>query len=145
MAQSLKLTLVNRQLLPDAPNRLVKVTLRAKQTHCGRPALHNVRVSVNSDGGPKVHFARCVAFMRDASRRHYAALRWYSETTQGFAPDRNTGLIRLTPEPTHLTRSYSVMPIESVLNGAVVLPSGSFFWVLQSPREAEAYANANTE
>ena len=60
-AQSLKQTL---------QNRLVKVTLRAKKTHYGRPTLHDVRVAVNGDAGPKVHFARC-----SRSVRAYGAVR----------------------------------------------------------------------
>ena len=144
-AQSLKLTLLNRQHLQGAPNRLVKVTLRAKKTHCGRPALHDVRVAVNEDTGPKVHFARCISFMRDAEARHYVALRWYLQTTEGSVADRNTGLVRLKLAPEHLTRSYSVMPIECILNGACILPCGSFLYVVQSPREEAAYRNANTD
>ena len=144
-AQSLKQTLQNRQHLPGIPNRLVKVTLRAKKTYYGRPALHDVRVAVNEDTGPKVHFARCVSFMRDAAGRHFVALRWYLQTTEGSVADRNTGLVRLKLAPEHLTRSYSVMPIECILNGACILPCGSFLYAVQSPREEAAYRNANTD
>jgi len=45
--------------------------------------------------------------------------------------------------PPNVTTSYSVMPIDSIINGAIITSSENKSWVLLSPRESTAYAQTN--
>jgi hypothetical protein len=38
---------------------------------------------------------------------------------------------------------YSVMPIDSIVNGALITTSENKLWVLLSPRESQSYAQTN--
>ena len=142
-ARALKLTLEDRQQLPGSFDRLALVTLRAKEKHCDRPAWDNVRVAVESEEGMKIHFGRCLHFMRDSCGAHFIALRWYTETTKDFTLHDDTGSIRLQIAPAENESSYSVMPIGSVVNGAYIIDCAGYSWVIQSPREEQHYLKIN--
>ena len=85
---------------------------------------------------------RCVAFFADSKGNHFVLLQWYTE--KGRFP---SGQISLLP---HLrmsdplkTRSYDVLPIGCVVNGALMVPNGKDHWALMSPREHAAYDALN--
>lgn len=142
-ARALKLTLEDRQQRLGSYNRLSLVTLRSKELHCERAGWDNVRVAVEYDTGMKLHFGRCIHFMRDSRGAHFVALRWYKETTRGFAEHEDTGTIRLRIAPPEQPNSYSVMPVNCIVNGAYIIDWKGYSWVIQSPREDAFYARTN--
>ena len=144
-ARALKLTLEDRQQRPGSYNRLSLVTLRSKETHCERAGRDNVRVAVEYDAGTRLHFGRCTHFMRDSRGAHFVALRWYTETARGFAEHEDTGAIRLRIAPAGQPSSYSVMPVNCIVNGAYIIDWGGYSWVIQSPREDAFYARTNRQ
>ena len=39
--------------------------------------------------------------------------------------------------------SYGVMPVTALINGALLIPNGSIYYALQSPREQDVYLAQN--
>jgi hypothetical protein len=141
-ASQLKLTLEDRQQLPGAAKRLVKVTLRALPHFKGTPARDYVTLDVAGDGHDRTHFGRCVLFMKDNDDNHFVAVHWLTEV-EGVVVDPVTRLVPLTLSRAELTASYSVMPVSAITNGALIIEGGARLWALQSPREQRAYIASN--
>jgi hypothetical protein len=51
--------------------------------------------------------------------------------------------VQLVLRPPNVTGSYSIMPITSIVNGAIITCSEQKLWVLLSPRETFAYELTN--
>ena len=90
-----------------------------------------------------LHYCRCAHFLRDHSEKHYVLLHWYDETTNDFRPHVETKAIRLQLYPPDEIRSFGVMPADSVINGAYIVQTVGYYWVVQSPREGATYIEAN--
>ena len=84
-------------------------------------------------------FFRCRAFFKDAVDNHYVLVQWYD--TIGGAPINGlTGLASLKLADETKTKSFDIMPVNSIINGALVVNMGDHAWAMQSPREAVQYA-----
>ena len=70
-------------------------------------------------------------------------LHWYDETSRDFRLHVETKAIRLQLSPPDEIRSFGVMPADSVVNGAYIVQTAGYYWVVQSPREESAYFAAN--
>lgn len=149
-AQQMKLTLPDLQQLPSSATRFVKMTLRAMPYFMGTPARDYVTVTVAGDVQDRTHYARCVSFFEDAEGYHFVALRWLAEVP-GVVVDPVSRLVPLSVTPEATTGSYSVMPADCIVNGALVVSgspeldarTGTRMWALQSPREQGAYIGSN--
>ena len=85
---------------------------------------------------------RCIAFFEDSKGNHFVLLRWYNE--KGRFPSGQISLLSHFSIADPLkTRSYDVLPIECVVNGALMIPNGTDHWALMSPREHAAYNALN--
>ena len=140
--KSVAVTLKDRQQLETDDDYYMRVVLRAMPFFHGKPGNDNVKVAVEYDTGDKIHFAKCVLFLRDSLEEYFVLLQWYDEV--GRQPlDSVSGLVQLVVRPPNVTRSYSIMPITSIVNGAIITPSENKLWVLLSPRETFAYELTN--
>ena len=140
--KSVAVTLIDRQLLQHDDERYVRVILRALPSFHNKPGCDNVKVAVEYDSGPKVHFAKCVVFLRDNLEEYFVLLQWYDQV--GRQPfDSVSGLVQLVLRPPNVTKSYSIMPITCIVNGAIITSSENKLWVLLSPRETSAYELTN--
>jgi hypothetical protein len=132
----------DRQLLDDDEDKVVRIILRAQPFFQNKPGHANVKVAVDYDSGVKIHFGKCVVFLKDSQDEHFVVLQWYNE--EGREPfDSVSGLVQLVLRPPKVTTSYSVMPITSIINGALITRSENKLWVLMSPRESKAYEQTN--
>ncbi len=71
----------------------------------------------------------------------FIAIRWY-ETDQSNANtliDPIGKLAKLKLSPIANSRSYGIMPISSIVNGALIIRMDDHYWALQSPREQAEY------
>ena len=84
---------------------------------------------------------RCMAFFRDAHDEHYVAVRWYEEMTPPKGSVLELPSLKLAPD--NLTRSYSILPESTIVNGAVLIKCRGTYWAVQSPREEFAYNRNN--
>ena len=134
----LKMTLEDLQLHHDDDRRYVTVTLRAQPTYSRRPAYDDVKVWIDEDQGKRLYFARCQAFFKDGEDEHYVAVRWYAQTASP-PPGTVLELPALTLAPENRTDSYSILPVECIINGAVLILHRGHYWAVQSPREEYAY------
>ena len=138
-ATQMRKSFEDRQVHEDDDRRFRTVILRSQPKFAKRPAKDNVKVWVEEDAGRKMYFAKCVVFFKDARGDHYVGLRWYEEPTiphQGCVLE----LPGLNLAPESLTRSYSILPEECIINGAVLIKCRGTFWAVQSPREELALA-----
>jgi hypothetical protein len=142
VSTQMKLTLQDKQLPTDSARKLVKVVLRARPTYQGRPAFDNVKIGVEEERGRiRRYFAKCLAFFQDDNKEMFVGVRWYE------TPDRNeinlidpiVKLAELKLSPVAITRSYGIMPIQSIVNGALIIRVNEQYWALQSPREQAEY------
>jgi hypothetical protein len=102
-----------------------------------------VKVAVEYDTGAKIHFAKCVLFLRYRLEDYFVLLQWYDEV--GRQPlESVSGLVQLVLRPPNVTRSYSIMPINSIVNGAIITRSENKLWVLLSQRKTFAYELTNS-
>lgn len=88
-------------------------------------------------------FARCVAFFRDRAGEHYVAVHWY-EKAGTRQVDTKARLVKVKPMAVNRVDSYDIMPVGSILNGALLVQDRGMknrpgaqphYWVRQSPRE----------
>ncbi len=120
----------------------MRVILRALPFFHNKPGSNNVKVAVEYEGGVKIHFAKCVVFLKDNKDDYFVVVQWYDAV--GRQPfDSVSGLPQLVLRPPGVPKSYSVMPINCIVNGAIIVRSENKFWVLLSPREAKAYEQSN--
>jgi hypothetical protein len=136
----MKTTLEDMQLHSDDDRRYVTMTLRAQPLFQGTPAIDNVKVWIEEDAGHRFYFGRCFAFFVDAEGQHYVGLRWYAEAPN-TPPGAVLELTCLDLAAEDKSSSYSILPVECIVNGAILLPSMGKMWALQSPREELAYAS----
>ncbi len=116
----------------------MKVVLRARPKYQGRPAFDNVKIEVEEERGRiRRYFGKCLAFFEDDNKDMFVGVRWYE------TPDRDdtqlidsiVKLAELKLSPVAITRSYGIMPIQSIVNGALIIRVNEQYWALQSPRE----------
>ena len=96
----------------------------------------------NDDGTSKksLYFGKCVAFLQDSEGKQFVVLQWFTRhEDNGFDMISKVPSFKLAPEG-H-TKSYSTLPLDAILNGAVMVPGGGRFWALLSPREQKLYTN----
>jgi hypothetical protein len=124
------LTLEDRQLLPFFQ---------------GVPAYDIVKVILEDDTAEtSMYFGKCVVFLRDSNMMHYVLLHWFTrqEPATGFNVVSNVPSFKLARMDQ--TLSYSVVPVECILNGGVLLPGpqpqigtaprpDACYWALLSP------------
>ena len=84
------------------------------------------------------YILRCRAFFVDAADDHYVLVQWHD--TVGDAPINGlAGLAKLKLADEKQTKSFDIMPVNSILNGALVVTMGDHAWAMQSTREASEY------
>jgi hypothetical protein len=105
--QLLKMTLENRQELPNSPRRYVLVTLQAKRRPDQPLSADHVKVLVEMDEGDRTYFAACVWFFVDSADALFVALRWLAEVP-GVVVEPDSELMPLKQTPVGATKSYSV-------------------------------------
>ena len=138
------MTLRNRQLKRTHPKHLVQVTLRAVPMLYGKPRYDNVKVVLSDpDGLERMYFARCVAFISNSKGAHFVLLRWYTSIGR-YASELIPMLPHLRLAPPFLTQSYDVLPVDCILNGALLVPNAKDYWAMMSPRELLAYEAMNS-
>ena len=143
-SSAMKMTMVDRQTLPNDPKRLVLTTLRAKKSFQGRPTNDFVKVEVEEDNGQgRLYFAKCEAFFRDFRGVHYVGLRWLDQSGP-CALNSTFRLPRLKLRPNTIPRSYSVLPASAIHNGALLITVDDFYWAVMPPREQGDYVRVNT-
>ena len=138
----LKMTLENKQELPNSPRRYVLVTLRAKRRPHQPLSADHVKVLVQMDEGDRAYFAACVCFFVDSAGSLFVALRWLAEVP-GVVVDPESELVPLKQTPVGATASYSVLPAAVIANGALVLQAQGKMWACLSPRETADYIASN--
>ena len=135
-------TFLDRQLPHDDEQRNVRCILRALPNFHNKPGSSNIKVAVEYERGVKIHFAKCVLFLKDSKDNYFVVVQWYDAV--GRQPfDSISGLPQVVLRPPGIPKSYSVMPINSIVNGAIMTRSENQLWVLLSPREAKAYEQTN--
>jgi hypothetical protein len=124
-------------------DRYLRINLRATSLFHNKPGCVNVKVAVEYDSGVNIHFVKCFLFLKDSHEEYFVVLQWYDPV--GREPyDSVSGLMQLVLRRSNVPKRYSVMPITSIVNGAVIIRSEDKLWVLLSPREARAYEQTNT-
>ncbi len=133
-------TLRNRQLPKGHDERHVRVVLRAMPFFHSKPGHDNVKVAVETDRHVTIYFARCIVFLKDSREECFVLIQWYDKI--GGEPFNSvSGLVQVVLRPANELKSYSIMPLTSIVNGALIVESENKRWVLLSPREADAYAH----
>ena len=81
-----------------------------------------------------------MAFFADANANVFVGVRWYEPADAGEnLIDPIVRLAKLQLSPGNLSRSYGIMPVQSIRNGALIIKRNESFWALQSPREEREY------
>lgn len=140
----MKLTLVDKQQPMDCAQRLAKVILRAMPRFHGKPAFDTVKIAVEEDNRRiRRYFGKCLAFFKDSNEEMFVAIRWYetaeSNANRSVLIDPIAKLAKLKLSPVANSRSYGIMPISSIENGALIIRMNDHYWALQSPREQAEY------
>jgi len=99
-------------------------------------------VELENDDGPtiqSVYFGKCMAFLQDSDDKQFVVIQWFTrQEANGFDMISNVPSFKLAPE-TH-TKSYSTLPLQAILNGALMVPGdGLRYWAVLSPREHKLY------
>ena len=137
-------TLHNRQLPKGHDERHVQVILRAMPFFHNKPGHDNVKVAVVADRRVTIYFAKCIVFLKDSRDDCFVLVQLYDK--KGGEPfDPVSGLVQVVLRPANELKSYSLMPITSIVNGAIIVESEKKHWVLLSPREADAYEHTYTQ
>ena len=95
----------------------------------------------NDDGASNksVYFGKCMAFLQDSQSKQFVVIQWFTRhEANGFDTISKVPSFKLAPEG-H-TNSYSTLPLEAILNGAIMVPGGGRYWALLSPREQKLYS-----
>jgi len=137
-----KLTLVDEQYPVDSAQRLGKVVLRAMPKFHGKPAFDSVKLKVEEENGRiRTYFGKCLAFFKDNCQEIFVAVRWY-ETADAYPYtliDPIAKLAKLKLASIANSRSYGIMPISSIVNGALIVRMEEHYWAMQSTREQAEY------
>ena len=94
----------------------------------------------NDDGTSKksLYFGKCVAFLQDSEGKQFVVLRWFTRhEDNGFDMISKVPSFKLAPEG-H-TKSFSTLPLDAIVNGALMVPGGGRFWALLAPRKQMLY------
>jgi hypothetical protein len=89
----------------------------------------------HDDGTSKksVYFGKCVAFLQDSEGKQFVVLQWFTRHEDyGFDMISKVPSFKLAPEG-H-TKSFSTLPLDAIVNGALMVPGGGRFWALLAPR-----------
>ena len=119
------------------------IFLRAMPRYQGIVAPDCVKVLIhedNDDGTPikSLYFGKCVAFLQDSEGKQFVVLQWFTRhEDNGFDMISKVPSFKLAPEG-H-TNSFSTLPLDAIVNGALMVPGGGRFWALLSPREQMLY------
>jgi len=119
------------------------VFLRAMPRFQGIAAQDSVKVLIEEEGEgnrttTNVYFGKCMAFLMDSDGKQFVVLQWFTRhEANGFDKISNVPSFKLAPEA-H-TNSYSTLPVNVIVNGALMLPGGDRYWALLSPREHKMY------
>ena len=138
----MKLTLVDKQQPIDSAKRLAKVILRAMPRFQGKPAFDTVKIEVEEENRRiRRYFGKCLAFFKDSNEEMFVAIRWYetAESNANTVIDPIARLAKLKLSPVANSRSYGIMPISSIVNGALIIRMNDHYWAMQSPREQAEY------
>jgi hypothetical protein len=117
--------------------------LRAMPRYQGIVAHDCVKVWIdeeNNEGATikRVHFGKCIVFLQDSEGKQFVVIQWFNRhETNGFDKISKLSSFKLAPE-TH-TKSFSTLPLTSIINGALLVPGGGRFWALLSPKEKRTY------
>jgi hypothetical protein len=118
------------------------VFLRAMPRYQGVVAYDCVKVLIDeSDGSPNknVYFGKCMAFLMDSEGKQFVVIQWFTKhEANGFDRISNVPSFKLASEA-H-TNSYSTLPLDAIINGALMVPGGGRYWALLSPREHKVYS-----
>ena len=146
-SKSMTIRVQNRLERPTSVDYHHTIHLRA--THGFKnPVVDIVRTRQRGRGNePVVAFGRCLGFFADAEGGLFVAVQWYKIC--GRSPvDRNGRMTKV-----QLQDAYDYVPVQRVLNGALLMPVSSDaavvgqpkqFWVIQSHREKMALIATNT-
>jgi hypothetical protein len=148
VSDTMRIPLQNRSVKRGAVNRIEVLTLRAKRHFFGKPRYDNVKVLVSIVPLPcgrdhDIYFARCVAFFRDSENNHFAAVQWYDKAGPRRI-QKQARLAKVKPMKVNAYASYDIVPVGSILNGALLVKDRGIkqrardppqYWVRQSPRE----------
>jgi hypothetical protein len=141
VATQLQIPITDAQKTFLDPTRNTLQVFRAKHTFQHAPAFDNVKVLIeNRNGDSSWYFGRCIAFMSDANDDHFIVLRWFTRQVDITGSAANSGAPSFTLAPENETKSYSVLPVSCILNGAFMIPGGGRFWALLSPLEQKIYS-----
>jgi hypothetical protein len=174
VSDTMRIPLQNRSVPRGALDRIEVLTLRAKKKFFGKKRYDNLMMLVEIEPLPngKTHdifFGRCVAFYQDKANQHFVAVHWYEKVGLPFACtiidphlftklvpttypqalpnkhfDLSARLMKVKPMRPNHYGSYDIMPVGSILNGALLVQDRGtrqrpqdqpHFWVRQSPRE----------
>jgi len=139
----MKLSFEDLQLPFNSAHKISNVTLRARPIFQGKPAFDNVKVEVEEEGGRiRRYFAKCLAFFCDAQKDMFVGLRWYEPADKNDKNNLIDPIVRLAAiklAPKSNTRSYGIMPVKSIVNGALIIRMDEQHWAFQSPREQAEY------
>ncbi len=95
----------------------------------------------NDDGASikNIYFGKCMAFLQDSQSKQFVVIQWFTRhEANGFDKISNVPSFKLAPEG-H-TNSYSTLPLDAILNGALMVPGGGRYWALLSPGEHKMYS-----
>ena len=88
-----------------------------------------------------VYFGKCMVFLQDSEGKQFVVVQWFNrQEANGFDKISNVPSFKLAPD-TH-TKSYSTLPLEAILNGALMVPGGGRYWAVLSPREHKLYTKS---
>ena len=102
-----------------------------------------VKVLIDEDNDDEasnksVYFGKCMAFLQDSQSKQYVVIQWFTRhEANGFDTISNVPSFTLAPEG-H-TNSYSTLPLNAIVNGALMVPGGGRYWALLSPKEHRMY------
>ena len=95
--------------------------------------------SVSATTSIRPYFEKCIAFLQDSDGKQFVVLQWFHRhEDNGFDTISRVPSFKLGPEA-H-TKSYSTLPLHTILNGALMVPGGGRYWAVLSPREHKTYA-----
>ena len=73
---------------------------------------------------------------------HYVGLRWLTEV-EGVVLDPHARLAPLKMSPPGLNKSYSVLPVSAIMNGAQIVKANGKLLCSLSPREEKSHIATN--
>jgi len=117
------------------------VFLRAMPRYQGVVAHDCVKVLISEGDrstNKSLYFGKCMAFLTDSEGKQFVVIQWFTRhEANGFDRISNVPSFKLAPEA-H-TNSYSTLPLNAIVNGALMVPGGGRYWALLSPKEHRMY------